>query len=300
MSKGAVDNKTLYNARIAAQPEFYPGFTKTDASGKPVEVSHRLVARLYVNPVGRKNENGQREELPPMKYTVTAWGEAAINWARNASIGKTLKRVVLKENQYQSKVYNGDQPVIGQDGQPLMQTRSSYTVMEWFWGDDSAKIVAEDIRKGHRYYGWDGKLDVALLEQVLAQGGDAAVRDIIARAKQAQEAWKQVRQARENVQYQPGSATFGWAIVKSTTSAGAQPGQQPAYNQPAPVYNQPPHNNPAPTYSQPAQNAGAAPVYAPPVQDANRGVVYPGQGNPNAEQHNYGGTSTPPAASSLF
>ena len=280
MSKGTVSPKSLFMARVAATPEFFPGYTKADGT----KVGHRCVVRLYVNPVGRKGETGERAELPPMKYTVTAWGKAAEDWAKNASIGKTINYLLVDERQYQSKVYVGDQPVIQANGEPLMTTRSSYTAIEWFWGDDSAKIIAEDIRLGHRHYGWDGKLDVGLLQQALAQGGDAAVRGLIQQAGQAAEAWKMKIQERRATQFVPGSSHFGRAIVKQTSSAPhqqpVQGGFQGQVNQA--VYNQAPAQNQG--YTPPAQTPNNAPTYAPPVQDPNRGFTPPGQPQQPAQQ----------------
>lgn len=285
MSKGSVGPKALYKARVAATPEFYPGYTKADGT----KVGHRCVARVYVNPVGRKRESGERDELPPMKFTVTAWGRAAEDWAKNASIGKTIDYLLVEERQYQSKVYVGDQPVIQANGEPLMTTRSSYTALEWFWGDDAAKIIAEDIRHGHRHYGWDGKLDVGLLQQTLAQGGDAAVRSLIQQATQAQEAWKATIKARRAAQFVPGSTHFGWAVVKQTSSAAPQQqagfqGQvNHAVNNQAPAQGYQPPAQP----TQPAYNAPAT-GYAPPVEDPNRGVNPPT--NPG---FNHGGGGEP-------
>lgn len=315
MSKGTVSPKALFKARVAAWPEFYPEFTKPDGT----KVSHRLVARLYVNPVGRKNAQGIRDDLPPMKYTVTAWGEAAVNWAKNASLGKTIDYVLLEEKQYQSKVYVGDQPVIQADGTPLMTTRSSYTILEWFWGDDAGKVIAEDIRRGRRHPGWNGSLDLDLLERTLATGGDGAVRSLIQQGRQAQEAWKMTIQQRNQAQFTPGSTNFGWSVVKQTSSGGQ------GYQAPAPNTGFQNQVNNAVNNQAPAQPAGGAPgpVYPPPsppghpgsyapVHDPNRGVnVNDFHAAPNAENaatqpsgHNFGGQQPAPAgvspASSYF
>lgn len=310
MSKGTVGPKAIFKARVAAEPEFFPGYTKADGT----KVGHRLVARLYVNPVGRKRENGVRDDLPPMKYTVTAWGNAALDWARNASIGKTIDFLLVDEQQYQSKVYVGDQIALDNNGQPMLTTRSSYTALEWFWGDDSAKTINNDIKDGHRHHGWDGKLEVSLLQQVLAGGGDVAIRHLIEQAGHAREAWLRTVQLRKTATYVPGATRVGRAIVKQTASTPATGGnnsfggqvnnavqnQAPAQGQP--VYNgyQAPGQPPQPTYNQPhipgtgqPQAPPANPDYTRPAMPPNQGFQAPPVGAPTGQQgHYFGGSAS--------
>lgn len=259
MAAGMVSNKEIYGARVSGKPQFYPGYTKQDGT----KVSERCVVPILVNIPGRKDPNtGQRSDGTLERYYITAWGNAAHDFAKNCAMGKELAYVELRQSQYRGTIYVNGQPVLDNNGQPVTQTKTSHSVVNYRWGDDSAKTIDREIQNSLRPIGWDGNIPVSMLLAALHSSGPNGVTHLIQQAQHGQEQWKQMLEARRNYQYQPGMKTYAFAdVVESgSQSAPAAPQGQGAYTGTVANATQGQAPGNAAQYNQAPPNPNTAPV----------------------------------------
>ena len=284
MAAGMVSNKEIYGARVSGKPQFYPGYTKQDGT----KVSERCVVPILVNIPGRKDPNtGQRADGTLERYYITAWGNAAHDFAKNCAMGKELAFVELRQSQYRGTIYVNGQPVLDNNGQPITQTKTSHSVTNYRWGDDSEKTINQEIQNGLRPIGWDGNIPVSMLLAALHSSGPNGVTHLIQQAQHGEEQWKQMLEARRNYQYQPGAKSYGFADVVdgsqapnnqgvyTNTVANATQGQPAAYGNAA---------------GQAPPNPGSS-NQAPP--NTNTASVDPFTGTPAATPNNQGAPVDP-------
>lgn len=235
MAAGMSSNKTLHGARVAGTPQFYPGYTKQDGT----TVSERCVVPVLVNIPGRKDPNsGIRADGTVERYYITAWGNAAHDFAKNCAMGKELSFIELRQTQYRGNVYADGQPVVDKQGQPVTQTKTSNSVVNYRWDDDSEKTINREMEQGIRPFAWNGEIPVRMLLAVLSQGGPEGLVSFIQQAQHGEEQWKRMLEQRRSATFQPGMKTYGFAEVNETGGqnnagnvAGATAGQQPAQGQ---------------------------------------------------------------------
>lgn len=251
MAAGLSENKRVYGARVAGTPQFYPGFTKQDGT----TVSERCVVPVLVNIPGRKDPNtGIRADGIVERYYITAWGNAAHDFAKNCAMGKELSYIELRQSQYRGSIYVDGQPIVDKQGQPVTQTKTSNSVVNYRWGDDSEKTINREMEQGIRPYAWDGKLPIRMLLAVLSQGGPNGLVSFLQQAQHGEEQWKRMLEQRRSATFQPGMKTYGFAEVNESgqTNTGGAPA--------APNYNTNQGNVAQATAGQaPAQNAYQAP-----------------------------------------
>lgn len=124
-------------ARISAQPTFIPAHV--NKSGYLVQ--DRILVPVMTNALrGGDDGNGKRDS-----HRLVAWGGYAQALAKSGSIGKALD-VIYRLNTYQGVAYKDRQPVMMPDGQPLTITKTSLTVLEMAFGEESAKMINAEVQ----------------------------------------------------------------------------------------------------------------------------------------------------------
>lgn len=226
MAAGLSGNKEIHGARVAGTPQFYPGYTKQDGT----QVSERCVVPVLVNIPGRKDRtSGIRADGTVERYYITAWGNAAHDFAKNCAMGKELSYLELRQTQYRGNVYVDGQAIVDKQGQPVTQTKTSNSVVNYRWGDDSEKTINREMEQGIRPIGWNGQIPVRMLLTVLSQGGPQGLVSVLQQAQHGEEQWKRMLEQRRSATFQPGMKTYGFAEVneggsQANTGGGYAPG----------------------------------------------------------------------------
>jgi len=169
-----------------ASTTYYPSHSKNG-----VNISQRLVINAFMNIASRANNGEGRNEV----ITLTAWGKLADSCAISMSPGKEF-HCFAELHTYQGRVFVNDQPLMGNDGQPITTRKTSFTIVRLLFGMESAKTIATEIQQGIRRPNWDkeGTPDY--------------------------EHWRQVLNMRKGLQYQAGSPMFGYAKVQQVQGPG--------------------------------------------------------------------------------
>jgi hypothetical protein len=169
---------------------FTPEYSK---NGK--NISAKLTINAFCNT--SKDDSGKNDA-----FNFTVWGKLAHICAKSMSPGKEFSCVATL-HLYDGRVFNKSTvagtpgtPVMGSDGQPLTTKKPSFTIREISFGADSKKHIAKEIAAQVRPVGWD----------------------IDGSATQAQ--WKEILKARQAVQFNPNSPTYGYAKVQMPQGAG--------------------------------------------------------------------------------
>lgn len=181
-----------------ASTTYYPAHSKNG-----VNISQRLVINAFMNIASRANNGQGRNEV----ITLTAWGKLADSCAISMSPGKEF-HCFAELHTYDGRVFVNNQPLVGNDGQPITTRKTSFTIVRLLFGMESAKTIAMEIQQGIRRPMWDkeGTPDY--------------------------EHWRQVLNMRKGLQFTPGAPMFGYAKVATIQGPGigayiqGQPAQQ--------------------------------------------------------------------------
>lgn len=204
---------SFFSGLRVASTSFTPEHSK---NGK--NISAKLVVNAFMNIASRANDGEGRNEAVPF----TIWGKLAHICAKSMSPGKEFNCFA------QLHVYNGrvfmPSTVQGQPGQqindaagnPVLTKKFSYTITMLTFGEESDKHILNEIQAGIRPQGWNVK------------GSQEAAQ------------WKATLQARQAIQFDPNSPTYGYARVYQPQGAGigayiqnAQPSVKPTTMGPA-------------------------------------------------------------------
>ena len=130
---------------------YYPTLLAQDGS---IARNARFVAQFYINKRGQRDAQGQQlrdNDVIP----ITFWngshrtpgkglGDIA---AKSITVGKEIT-VRCNLRMYDSKVFDGDNPIMKQTGGQLTKRATSFVVRpnSLMWGDDSAKQIANEVQ----------------------------------------------------------------------------------------------------------------------------------------------------------
>ncbi len=174
----------LIGVRVAGSPTYTPAHI--NAAGKTIR--QRATFSVYAN---------GKDEKDADKFKITAWGRMADSVARSAAPGKKLT-LVCAINTFKGRVpYPNANPnapvqyVTDVQGQPLLIVKTGFTIEEIDYGFDSAALIVNEIRGGHRPQFWN----------------------VIGHADEA--AWKAVCKQRNDLEYTLNATHFGYAVVQN-------------------------------------------------------------------------------------
>lgn len=219
-------------------------------------ISSKAIIPVYMNS-NRGTDPRTGEKGRTDRFKLIAWGHLADVCCRSLPPGKAFDALARIQS-YPGRDFdrNGNQK-IDQAGQPIMSDKIAFVIYDIVFGEESAKMIAEEIATGRRPVNWDNPSHPDF------------------------QLWRQVLQARQQENWDGHSPNFGYARViipqgvqidmGPETSTGFQGdyseprGVQPApvqqfqaYQAPAPQYQAAPvqqYQAPAPQYQQ------AAPQY---------------------------------------
>lgn len=177
-----------------ASINFTPEYSK---NGK--NVSAKLTVNSFMNIASRANGGDGRNEVVPF----TIWGKLAHICAKSMSPGKEWNcaaNLHVYDGRVFQKSVNGQPgvPVLAPDGTPLTTKKFSYTVGMMTFGEESNKHIMAEIQAGPsiRPADWN----------VAGSQGNLI--------------WKEILKARQAVQFDPNSGTYGYARVYMPQGAG--------------------------------------------------------------------------------
>ena len=186
------------------QMSFFSGLRVASTSYTPAHskngknISAKLVVNAFMNIASKANDGEGRNEAVPF----TIWGKLADICAKSMSPGKEFNCFA------QLRVYNGrvfmpstvqgqpGQQINDAQGQPVLTKKFSYTITMLTFGEESNKHILNEIQAGVRPVGWN-----------------------VAGSQEAAQ-WKATLQARQAIQFDPNSPTFGYARVYLPQGAG--------------------------------------------------------------------------------
>lgn len=185
---------TMFAGLRNASTSFTPEYSK---NGK--NISAKLTLNAFMNIASKANAGEGRNEAVPF----TIWGKLAHICAKSMSPGKEWN-CIAQLHVYDGRVFqrgiNG-QPgvmVLGPDGQPLMTKKFSYTVQMMTFGEESNKHIMAEIQAGPSIRPVDWNVAGSL----------------------GAKTWKEILMARQAVQFDPASGTYGYARVYMPQGAG--------------------------------------------------------------------------------
>ena len=156
--------------------------------------NQRVTFTVYVN-----GSNGKSD-----RFQFIAYGALADSICRCMSNGKALD-AVLKPHSYTGRSFSNGVMRLEADGTPVMVEKVGFQIVESpIYGEDAQKTIDLEIATGRRPINWN-----------ITNHPDQAI-------------WTQMLKDRANVQYVPGSATFGYAKVIVPQGQGIVPVTQAA------------------------------------------------------------------------
>jgi len=177
MSSKSLGTATLSAIRIGAT-QYVPASIRPD--GK--KIHQRLLISAYINTTADDSKGG----LISHPIRLTAWQGAADVLAKYLTPGKEF-HALCEIRSYEGRIFDNQRnPVNNPDGTPLMGRKTSYNVLQFSFGDDADKFVANDPRRGPQ---WN-----------VAGTPDNA-------------AWLQAKEAMKVVKFAAGMVEFGYAKV---------------------------------------------------------------------------------------
>jgi len=185
---------SMFSGLRTASTNFTPEYAK---NGK--NVSAKLTINAFMNVASRANGGEGRNEAVPF----TVWGKLAHICAKSMSPGKEFN-CTASLHVYDGRVFmpgmpgQPGTPVMKADGQPLTTKKFSYTIQLLTFGEESNKHIANEIQAGPnvRPAGWN-----------IAGSQDNLI-------------WKEILKARQAVQFNAASPTYGYARVYMPQGAG--------------------------------------------------------------------------------
>jgi hypothetical protein len=152
-------------ARVAGQLTYIPQHLK---NGK--KISARCVIPVYCNSHrGHDQKTGAEGKSDAFKFV--AWGKLADVCCRSLPPGKAID-VDTKPGSYLGKLFNQNGTLRTDNaGMPIEIPKVAFTIKDIVFGEESAKIVAEEIAAGRRPMNWDkaNHPDFQMWIQILTQ-----------------------------------------------------------------------------------------------------------------------------------
>ena len=182
----------MAGARVAGQLTYIPKHT---INGK--EVNARCTIPVYINSHRgtnqRTGEKGRTDE-----FRLVAWGKLADVCCKSLPKGNALD-IDSRPHSYKGKLFNMDgSPRLDVAGVTIEITKTAFTIKELVFGEESSKLIAEEVSTGRRPLNWDKP-----------NHPDFNI-------------WIGVLQARQKAVWDGRSATFGYARVVIPTGQGVQ------------------------------------------------------------------------------
>ena len=181
---------SFFTGLRVASTTFTPEYSK---NGK--NVSAKLVSNSFMNIASRANDGAGRNEAIPF----TIWGKLAHTCAKAMSPGKEW-HCIAQLHVYMGRVFkpgiNG-QPgtvILGDDGQPLLTKKFSYTVSLLTFGEESNKHIQNEMQ--------------AMINNQPVRPHDW---NVIGSPGYVQ--WRETLKARMAIQFDPNMPTYGYARV---------------------------------------------------------------------------------------
>jgi len=181
---------SFFTGLRVASTTFTPEYSK---NGK--NVSAKLVSNSFMNIASRANDGAGRNEAIPF----TIWGKLAHTCAKAMSPGKEW-HCLAQLHVYMGRVFkpgiNG-QPgtvVLGDDGQPLLTKKFSYTVSLMTFGEESNKHIQNEM-------------------QAMINGQPVRPADWNVIGSPGYVQWRETLKARMAVQFDPNLPTYGYARI---------------------------------------------------------------------------------------
>lgn len=234
---GKVSNLIINSARVASIPQFTPEYQVADSTvqGGMRTVNQSIFFAVITNQRGRKLQDGSRkqEEFP---FPVTGWNGLAEELAKGATVGKELYlELSLRPYRHYLRDGNGNQLFDGQ-GNARYETRFSYNIENFEYGDDSAKRLNQEIANyleleagiaqhdifSVRPPAWNGEMPAWLMKQYVNKyGNEQGMQIVMQRLGTDPDLWKQISTNRRATQLNPSAETFGHAKIKPKGSMNA-------------------------------------------------------------------------------
>lgn len=181
-------------ARVAGK-DGQPGLTYIPAHTVNGKLrNQRVTFTVYINSnkgTGRDGSPGRSD-----RFQLVAYNALADSLCRSMSNGKAID-AVLKPHSYEGRSFNNGVMRLEADGSPVITEKVGFQIVESpTYGEDAQKTIDQEIATGRRPANWN-----------VANHPDNAI-------------WIQMLRDRANVQYIPGSPTFGYARVIVPQGAG--------------------------------------------------------------------------------
>ena len=152
-------------ARVAGQLTYTPAYTN---AGK--KVNSRVVIPVYCNSHrGTNQRTGETGRSDSFKFI--AWGKLADVCVKSLPKGKAID-VVCDPHSYLGDLYNADgSKRLDAAGQVIQVTKVAFTIKDIIFGEESSKLIAEEIATGRRPQNWNvaNHQDYALWTTILQQ-----------------------------------------------------------------------------------------------------------------------------------
>lgn len=228
---------SMFAGLRVASSDYYPAHSK---NGK--NISQRLVVNAYMNIASKANDGKGRNEVVPF----TIWGKLADTCAKSFSPGKEFN-CTAHLHVYMGRVFKRGadgsySPVIGDDGQPILTKKFSYTVDTLTFGEDSSKHIANEMA-------------------ATVNGRPIRPKDWNVPGTVGYNEWRETLRARQAIQFNPQSPTFGYARVMKIEGPGIG------------AYTAEQTQQAAPTAAPAVQPAQVASTFTPPAQQTEGPAV---------------------------
>jgi hypothetical protein len=217
----SIQGHTQGFVRVCKEATYWPEYTK---NGK--KVSARLLVPAMSENIGRKQEDGKREDRDPTYMEFTFWGGQANTYAKYLHVGKEFYCEFTMDS-YFAKVFDKTRPdergraglQHDANGKPLTKRTYSFAVIPGTvrLGKDGPKTIADEKSSGIRPIGYDGRIDITDLRTAIA--GNQDVNAFLAQCEQGKIAWENHWQSWKKMEY-TGGPKYGYANVRQPVGEG--------------------------------------------------------------------------------
>lgn len=174
---------TGVNLRVSAPLTYTPAYQRPDG----VLIQQRVQIPVAINGVKNKKTGVADVDY----YKLMAWGVLADMAAKRCTLGMSLT-FTAKPGTYRGNIFYQNVMMLSPDGQPLTKSNIDFTVIrqEFHFGQESAGLIAEEVRTGRRPELWN------------LQGN---AHELL---------WKEIYTKRNLIRYNGVDAKFGYADVR--------------------------------------------------------------------------------------
>ncbi len=158
--------------RVAGELTYIPAHIK---NGK--KINSRVIIPIYANS-NRGTDQKTGEQGRSDEFKLVAWGKLADVCCKSLPKGKAIDAFADPQS-YIGKKYNADGSLhLDVAGMPIEEKKVAFTIMNIVFGEESTKVIAEEIQKGRRPINWNvpNHPDFQMWIQIL-QANQAAVWD---------------------------------------------------------------------------------------------------------------------------